>query len=198
MKSLRGITATIAILPAMMLAAADIASATSITGQTIQATRNLIQSGFPESTSSTTNVVVGPGLELPDYNGLLDVDLGANTITLTKSTSNVAVGCQFEFHRRRAQHQSRQHKLEQLEWLNCNLRLRHRRRGTRASDAGPVRAGARRHRFRAPAPEHGLIRAKQELKGRPFGAVFLCRSRRGWRSPARMRAIKLAVIPNQI
>tara|TARA_R110000787_G_scaffold41214_4_gene101984 strand:- start:372 stop:953 length:582 start_codon:yes stop_codon:yes gene_type:complete len=92
MKSLRGITATIAILPAMMLAAADIASATSITGQTIQATRNLIQSGFPESTSSTTNVVVGPGLELPDYNGLLDVDLGANTITLTKSTSNVGFG----------------------------------------------------------------------------------------------------------
>ena len=39
-----------------------------------------------------TNKSGGPGIELPNYTGLLDVDLGANTITLTKATSNVGFG----------------------------------------------------------------------------------------------------------
>ncbi len=68
------------------------ARATTITGETIRVTRNLQQGALPESVSGATNVVVGPGLELPNFRNLLDIDLGANTITLTKSFSNVGFG----------------------------------------------------------------------------------------------------------
>ncbi|MGB0631088.1 MAG: PEP-CTERM sorting domain-containing protein [Alphaproteobacteria bacterium] len=68
------------------------ASATTITGETVRVDWIIHQSGFSPSTFGTATTVVGPGLELPNFSGLLDIDLGANTITLTKATSNVGFG----------------------------------------------------------------------------------------------------------
>jgi len=76
-------------LPLSFLVDAGAVSATNITGKTVRVTKNLIQSGFPENVSNPTNVVVGPGIELPNFSGKLDIDLGANAITLTKATSNI-------------------------------------------------------------------------------------------------------------
>jgi len=92
MKMLTRISAVLVMAPAMMVAATNYASATNITGETIRVTRNVIQNGFPESTGVNANVVVGPGTELPNFGNLLDIDIGGNTITLTKSTSNVGFG----------------------------------------------------------------------------------------------------------
>jgi hypothetical protein len=54
--------------------------------------RNVIKYGFPESTGVNANVVLGPGTGLPNFGNFLDIDIGGNTITLTKSTSNVGFG----------------------------------------------------------------------------------------------------------